>query len=355
MVRKLGTAELVTAVEHRIQFRDLKDVLKARGTAAKAGGWKQLIAEIEDDPSKGATLLRLLTDVYTQTTLAGSKELSYFELDDGDLETIGKAFQLMVSTGAYADAFPMPVSETQLAAMDSDHKLAKVLQRDNGDVSLVFCAKRSANDKKEMQITEFGDAVRKSFPKANRVVFISTLDYQVFDVVNFRKQLKRIEILIDQPERALDKDDLEDRALSLLGLLSTSCEPMRNLYENNTPSNLYYCIAALYDNKREGRIQKMAFRAPSKSMKKETVNPGDDLRKEEYHEAGVEKVGAISPYDITISWENINGFGPASMRIHAPVSSISTGSANVRTARLLEARDDHAVVSVVNKLVSHST
>lgn len=354
-MRTLGTAELIEAIEHRVQFRDLKQVLETRGTVAKAGGWKQLIAEIEGDSSKGATLLRLITEVYTSTTVAGSKEVSFFNLSEEEVPLVEAAFRIMVAKGICAEAFPMPLSETQLSSLSGEHVLSKVIAQENGDISLIFCAKRSANDKLEYKITDFSDVVRNSFPAASRVVFINTRDYQIFDVVNFRKKLRRIEILVDQPERAVEKNDLEDRALSLLGLLSTCCAPMQQIYENNSPVNLYRCIGGLYENKREGRIQKLAFRAPSKSMKKESVSQGEDLRNEEYHEAGVEKVGIIAPYDITVAWENLSGHGPVSLRVHAPVSSISTGSANVRTARLIEARSDDAVVSAINKLVSHST
>ncbi|MNY50116.1 hypothetical protein D3C86_1855950 [compost metagenome] len=59
---------------------------------------------------------------------------------------------------------------------------------------------------------------------------------------------------------------------------------------------------------------------------------------------------------MTIVWDSfINASSGASVRIQAPVGSISVEGSFVRSARISSAKDDTAIVSVINKLVSYST
>ena len=81
-----------------------------------------------------------------------------------------------------------------------------------------------------------------------------------------------------------------------------------------------------------------------------------DLRTEKFHAAGVVAVGAITPFDVTISWDSLlNVKGKVDAQVGMPMSSLSIAEPYVRTARITGARSDAAIVAVVNKLVSHST
>lgn len=351
----MSAASLIEAIRDRIPFRDLKAVFAARESATTAGGWAALTAEIEGSTDKGATLLRLIQELHAEITLAGSKEVYVFDLDDAAVAEISAALAAATPQGEYANGYPMPLPESRLANMNSEHQLAAKFVRDNGDVSLVFCAKRLIQDRTEYSLDQVTSAVREAFSGYNRFIAISTREFQVYDVISIRPQLKRLEILIDQPDKTLEKEEIENRVLAVLGLLAPSCPSLMAIYEGNSPINLFNCISGIYNTKTEGRINKLAFRAPSKSMKKESVTSSEDLRKEEYHEAGVGKVGHITPYDITVSWENLNGSGPVSLRVFAPISALSGVGAFVRSARLVAAQNERAVVSAVNKLVSYST
>lgn len=345
----------IEAIKDRIQFRDLKAVFAAKESATKAAGWSALKAEIEAATDKGATLLRLILELHSDITVAGTKEVFIFELDADSIPEVQAYFGSTTPSSPYSAAYPMPLPESQLAGMTTEHQLAAKISRENGDISLVFCAKRLVQDRTEYNIDQVGAAVKEAFSGYSRFIAISTREFQVYDVVTLRPHLNRLEVLIDQPDKALDKEEVENRAIAVLGMLSLGANALQVLYQNNTPLNLFNCISGIYGAKTEGRINKLAFRAPSKSMKKESVNSNEDLRKEEYHEAGVGKVGAITPYDITVSWENIASSGPASLRVFTSLASLSAGGGYVRTARLMTAQNDRAVVSIINKLVSYST
>ena len=351
----MSAANLIEAIRDRIRFRDLKAVFAARESATTAGGWDALTVEIEGSTDKGATLLRLIKEVHAEITLAGSKEVFIFDLDDVSIAEISTYFASIMPHGDYSSGYPMPLPESRLAGMSSEHQIAAKFIRTNGDISLVFCAKRMIQDKTEYSFEQVTAAVKEAFSGYSRFIAISSREFQVYDVVTIRPSLKRLEILIDQPDKAIDKEEVENRLLAVLGLLSASVASVMSIYENNTPINLFNCISGVYNAKTEGRINKLAFRAPSKSMKKESVNSNEDLRSEEYHEAGVGKVGKITPYDITVSWENLSNSGPASLRVFAPISALSGVGAFVRSARLITAQNDRTVIAALNKLVSYST
>ncbi len=352
----LKAEQLLEAVKDRIPFRDLKDVMRAREQASTAGGWAQLSEEVKQagaaDLSK---LITVLQDAYVDAMVAGTKEVFIFCLDDIEVAQIeGALGTLTPSASMYASAFPLPLKANQLASQTTDHTLTSVDRKQNGDVALIFCAKRSMSDRTPFKMSEVHATVQQAFNGFDGFIAIRNRDYQIFDVINFRKSLKRIEILIDHPERAKDDDSANERCLQLLGRISTYSPALNALYINNDPTNLFDCISSIYKNANEGRIQKMTFRAPSKSMKKETVQKDDDLRKEDYHEAGVNKVGAITPHDITIFWPTLPTKGTGSARIFTPLGSLSSAGTVVRSATLIEITDDSTLITIVNKLVSYS-
>src|SRR5690606_2202634 len=152
-------------------------------------------------------------------------------------------------------------------------------------------------------INQVSEAVRTSFEGYVEFIAIKKNEYQVFDVVTLRKSLNRLEILIDHPEKIREPETIEDRSLALFAALHGNVVAIDALYNQNSPLNLFPCINSLYSNFREGRVQRLSFRAPSKSLKRETVSTDDDLRKEPFHEAGIKAVGTITPYDVTIVWD----------------------------------------------------
>lgn len=202
------------------------------------------------------------------------------------------------------------------------------------------------------QVTQ---AVQDAFVGYESFLAIKRREYQIFDVVTIRQSLRRLEVLIDHPDRLRDKETTEDRCLALLAAVSGQSSKLMQLYETNMPDNLFPCISSLYQKFGEGLVRSLSFRAPSKSLKKESVISKDDLRKEPFHEAGIKAVGTITVYDITVHWEKfINVEGSASVRIHIPIGGLSTTGSYVRSAKITEAKNDGAVIAVINKLVSYS-
>jgi hypothetical protein len=248
------------------------------------------------------------------------------------------------------------VSETALKALALDHELTAKVAHENGDISLIYCARRTVDEQVRYKANEVAAAVRDAFAGYDEFIAIRRMDYQIFDVMTVRPKLNRLELLIDHPDRIRLPETSEGRTLGLLGRTTTLVPSLNPVYEKNAPLNLFACINNLLQAKTEGRVSRLSFRSPTDSVKKESMTASKDLRVEVFHAAGVQAVGAITPFDITVAWEKlVNAKGGISVRVGAPIAVLSAGEPQVRSARIFGAKSDAAVLAVVNKLVSYST
>ncbi len=341
--------------EQKHPFAAVREAL-ARVDKEAGGGWDKLPDKIgdysaEDQAAIGAQLSKLILN----RAVAGQKDLHIFHLEDDEIAAISSGLLGLAAAGPYAATFPLPLTPTQLSGKTGELFLSNVIYRENSDVSLVFCATRIEYDKTPYEINHFNQAVQTAFEGYDRVVAIKRSPYQIFDVFNFRPGLKRIEVLVDQPNRMSSDEDSEERCTAILAMVANRCGQLLSVYENNSPLNLYSCINSMYLDANEGKIKRLAFRAPSQSQKKEQLTSEDDLRTEDFHAAGVLKVGVITVHDISLHWATLpGGAGEAKARIKINVGDLSNQGAYVRYAEIF-CTTDSAVTVIANKLVAHST
>jgi hypothetical protein len=345
---------LAALKEQKHPFSSIREALAAL-EKEPGGGWEKLPAKLgayspEDQALIAASLLKLVMN----RSVAGHKDIHIFLLEDEEVSRISNALSGLVANGPYSQNFPLPLSAAELIGKTTELFLSNVIYRENSDISLVFCAARTEYDKISYEMNEVAAPVQNAFAGFDRIVAIKKLPYQIFDVLNFRPSLKRIEVLIDQPSRMSANENTEDRCSAILAMVATRCDELRYTYENNSPVNLYGCINSMYQQANEGKVKRLAFRAPSQSQKREQLSSDDDLRTEEFHAAGVLKVGVITVHDITIHWGNLIGAtGDATVRVKINVGGLSIAGAYVRSAEVNCVADSSLKV-VVNKLVAHS-
>ena len=349
--------KLLAEIRQKYTLPELRLILKSEelGTAP---GWDQLAERwAEADPALKTKAEGVLKGLHGDLILAGTKDVQIFELPPGQGALIAAALgDIEPSSANFRATDPLSLSETELRALPVDHELTAKVAYENGDVSLVFCAKRMVDEQVRYKTSEVTAAVRDAFAGYDEFIAVRRMDYQIFDVLTVRSKLNRLELLIDHPERIRSPESTDARVLGLLGRISTLVPALKTIYEQNEPVNLLACINNLLQAKTEGRVSRLYFRSPTDSVKKEAMTANKDLRVEVFHAAGVQAVGAITPFDITIAWEKLlNAKGAVSVRVGAPISVLSAGGALVRTARIFGARSDAAVLAVVNKLVSYST
>jgi hypothetical protein len=352
---------LLACVKARWSYRDLSAILDAEGISLSKGyGWDALHDHLNGaDAVLCAKATKVLSDLVSDLALAGTKDVHIFDVSEAEVNNIALAMAAIAApaNGAYKLAYPMPLRETALKSMTTDHELAATVHRSNGDIALVLCARRTAEERDRYQYSQVTAAVKQAFAGVDEIITIKKTDYQVFDVLTVRPKLRRVEVLIDQPGLIRGPETSEMRCLTILGRALTLVPDLTPLYEANSPINLFPCISALYHAASEGRISKLSFRSPTDSKKREEMTSDKDLRTEPFHAAGVVAVGDITPYDITVVWDSLsaNISGGSGVQIGMPISTLSSETHSVRHARIINARSDTSVVAIVNKLVSYST
>lgn len=349
--------KLLEEIRQKYSLSELRAILKAEDVGP-APGWEKLAERlIEADDELKTRAESLLKGLHGDLVLAGTKDLEVFELAEGQGALIAAAFAAIhPASPSFGASYPLSVSETALRGLTFDHELTAKIEHTSGDVSLVFCARRTMEEQDRYQANEVAAAVRAAFDGYEEFIAIRRMEYQIFDVVTVRRALDRIEVLVDYPDRLRASETTDQRVLALLGRLASSVPDLTVTYETNLPINLFACINNLLQAKNEGRVSKLSFRSPTDSVKKEAMTAIKDLREEVFHKAGVQAVGAITPFDVTVAWESfVNAKGSASVRVGAPITVLSAAEPFVRAARISGARSDSAVLAVVNKLVSYST
>ncbi|MDO9294251.1 MAG: hypothetical protein Q7U09_21925 [Hydrogenophaga sp.] len=356
-LQDLRIKKLLEEIRQKYSLSELRAILKAE-ELGPAPGWEKLAERfLEADAALKSRVETMLKGLHGDLVLAGTKDLQVFELADGLGAIVAAAFSAIHPTSpSFGASYPLSVSETTLRGLTFDHELTAKIEHTSGDVSLVFCARRTMEEQDRYRANEVTAAVRDAFDGYEEFIAIRRMEYQVFDVVTVRRALDRIEVLVDYPDRLRSPETTDQRVLALLGRLASLVPILMATYEKNLPLNLFACINNLLQARNEGRVSKLSFRSPTDSVKKEAMTASKDLRVEVFHKAGVEAVGAITPFDVTVVWESLmNANGSAGVRVGAPISVLSAAEPFVRTARISGARSDSAVLAVINKLVAHST
>lgn len=348
---------LVAEIERRLGYREFAPFLAQHGLG-KAQGWDKFLGKLKDaGPDLKRQALIALKDLHSALVVAGTKDVFIFELSDEDVEALAAEVEdVEPSESPYSRCFPFSLDQAALAQQSRDHVLAERIIYESGDVSFVLAAKRTFEERDKYSLDEVNQAVRDAFVGFDEFIAVKRSNYQIFDVVTIRPHLRRLEVLIDEPDRAFGTEDSNARCQMVLGRLSTLIPSLGPIYERDTPIDLAPCIGSMYHRRTEGRVTRLSFRSPSGSVNKGLVPTQTDLRTDDFHEYGVQGVGQIAPYDVTIAWDNLAGErGTVAGRIGMPLSGLSGEGHFVRSARLTDARSDGQVVAVLNKFVSYST
>jgi hypothetical protein len=349
--------KLLTDLRHKYSLPDLRSILKEEELGA-VPGWDQLATRLDGgDPVLQAKAEKVLRGLHGDLILAGTKDAHIFELPKGLAgQVASEIVGITPDSPNFGTMYPYSLSETVLHGLSSEYELVAKVVHHSGDVSLVFCAKRTYEDRVHYDANQVTAAVQAAFAGFDKFIAIRSVDFQVFDVLTVRPKLDRVEVLVDYPDRIQKPETSDDRCLALLGRATSSVPSLQAIYEQNKPMNLFPCINSLYQAKTEGRVSRLYLRSPTDSIKKESMTAAKDLRTEKFHAAGVVAVGAITPFDVTISWDSLfNVKGNVDVQVGTPITSLSSAEPYVRKARIIGARSDAAIAAVVNKLVSYST
>jgi hypothetical protein len=342
---------------HDAEFRwsDLRRLLLEAEFAA-GSGWESLKEKVRNlSPDDAAKITPVIDSVTRDLACAGTKEVFVVHLDDADVLSLAAELRpLTVTTNLYSQRFPLLLRAHELLGLTQAYELGAMIVRPNGDTSLALCARRTREERDRFDFSAVSTVVQHAFKGVDEFITITRTPYQICDIVTFRPGLKRLEVLIDHPSRIHNPESADERFSKVLQKLAPSMPTLAKFYESNAPANLFAAINGLYSDKREGRVTKLSCRLPTGPIVRQAMTTSDDLRDETFHAAGVAAVGTITPNWVSVVWDSlINVAGSVELSVGAPVHSLSSVGANVRSARLSNIRSDAGVVVAINKLMKY--
>lgn len=355
--QRLRVNQLLTLLEERkADFRALTASLKA-AQFPTGSGWRGLRKKFDElTVPTVSDLTDWLTKYCEQQCAGGEKQVFVFPISSDEASELASSLEAIeIPASVFASEYP--AASADLRDAGNEHVLVRASVQPNGDVCLVLCSVRQHEERIHYGSEQVTSAVRTAFPGFDHFIAIKRIRYQIFDVVNVRRGLERVEVLIDRPDLATGAESPEGRWQMVLGRLVNRHQVFERLYNAFSPLNLAPCIAGIYSSRTEGRIQRVSFRSPSKSNNRAAISDQQDLRDELFHKSGVEAVGGvITPYSIEVLWPAIGS--PCSelrAELHMPVAALSTEGFNLTSAKLKGLSSDTALVSAVNKLVAYSS
>ncbi|HBT5890885.1 hypothetical protein [Klebsiella quasipneumoniae] len=261
----------------------------------------RLKANIEDFHLFGPKVVRILN-----VTEDGHDEVrNFFEslnIDDTSIEST---------------SFPKPLGPKQLEAVKlSSPNLIRKYQSPTG--TLYLFSYKSVVSLREIytgkEVDYFGDKA-SSFDK---IIAIKEKNIQFFNSIFVTADYKRIELRIDLAEQM---------GITILREVMDTFEGKLNsrffdIYKKPIPYariNLFPIIQKIYDESEDGYIFDLSFQCPTGANRNENLSGYKkelnikDLRKEEYHVAGTQKIGNVFiPYKVGVYWDPENTDGEVS-------------------------------------------
>ena len=189
--------KILTDLRHKYNLADLRAILKDEDLGS-AAGWDQLAARLDSaDAVLQTRAEKVLIGLHGDLVLAGTKDVHIFELPGGQIEKIlAEIAQVEPSSANFEATYPFSLSETLLRGLTNEYEFVAKVYHPSGDASLVFCAKRTYEDRVVYEADQVTAAVREAFAGFDKFIAIRRVDFQVFDILTVRAKLDRIEVLV---------------------------------------------------------------------------------------------------------------------------------------------------------------
>lgn len=202
----------------------------------------------------------------------------------------------------FREHFPWPTFDD--VDVDGKSHLTNVA-RHNDRTVLTFCSRRKGRRVRELDRDFLSSETPEDVRHAKKIRVHMEFYFQAYDVIVVFDNLDLpVVVRLDTGNTNVDKgtDFARERLqksvssrISRLGLDAML----------SGPRDLFAAVERLYDSGGEGRVVDLWFYTSTTAQRKTSMKQGD-IRTEEFHEAGVERVGDIEPYRIGVRWEHPN-------------------------------------------------
>ena len=280
--------------------------------------------------------------------IVGERAVQLYCFEGAEVKTIiSEVKKLIPADSVFSEKYPLPLTSGGLGSANDSPTFVEIRVNSDDEVMLVFCSKRSYQERDKYSPTQLNEAVRKAFGSFDELIAIRHTVYQAFDVVVFNPKKERIELRIDQP-KLLIADEIARVMARLIVEVQALVPGAAHLLQPTTAQNLFPAISEMYLSSKEGKVIDLGFQTHTGSIKHEKMRHSDaDLRSEVFHAAGKAAIKTITPFSITLSWDDVRLTLPGHFR------NLSEPAPYLGYARISSCTTASKFSALINKLVSY--
>ena len=300
--------KLIDSLRNRFTWTNI-NIIFPRLNLKKSTSWGHTAAMLKAaiDRNDVAVIQGLdeLFSYYREAVLVGNKAIQIYPQKKSKIdEILDHASDMATDKGVLSDEFPFYIPESRFQEIQDDHlSLVKVYTSESGAI-LVYGSKKVATTREKIFHSEIPDGAKDFFSEYDTIYGDKRMPWIYWDVVFVNHAKGQIEFRLDLG-KGLVRNDVE-KGLKMLrrAFLNTCSSTLGHEVYLGDPANFFPLIKKLYFSHDEGKVVELGFVTVTNSSKFEKMRrTGQDLRKELFHQGGMEKVdNRITPFKIAIVW-----------------------------------------------------
>lgn len=327
-------------LERRLNIHVVQQILR-ESELLSARSWSELKAIVKGAVKAKPDLMDRLRSALVMQQLCDLKAIAFYEVSPSASSKIESSLQAAkLMTSALTSAFPIDVSNSVLETDDGKLKVVHKFSDDFG-CGIVLSRRRRFSISNEYTHGSLSPELQKQFPNAEKIIEVTYLNKQTYDVIYLNKKNNILEVRADCTRDA--------GQLQTAGQLKKSVDELRVFasgfvskavagYNLAHPINLLPLTRKVYADG-SGAIKKIGFATEEESVKRETMRAGVDLRTELFHKTGAKAIDhKMSIFEVAIQWHGsdvIGGVSGSKPEIHIPGSYRDYVKVGARTDFLL--------------------
>ncbi|WP_409310080.1 hypothetical protein [Pseudomonas putida] len=327
-------------LEKRLNIHVVQQILR-ESKLLSARSWTELKAIVKGAVKADPALLDRLKNALVMQQLCDLKAVAFYEIPSHAVAGIRSALvKVSLSSSPLTTAFPIEVSNSELELDDGQLKVIHKFE-DAFGCGMVLSRRRRFSISKEYAHGSLSADVQKEFPNAEKIIEVTYLNKQTFDVVYLNKASGILEVRADLTRESGQQQtagqllrSIDDLRAYAGGFVSKAVKG----YNLGHPINLLPLAKKVYEDS-SGLIKKIGFATEEESVKRESMRAGVDLRTELFHKTGAKAIDhKMSIFEVAIQWQMspaVSGGSSSKPEIHIPGSYRDYVKVGARTDFLL--------------------
>lgn len=322
-ISRIPTEQLVNNLENYLGLHAVQQILRGMELVS-ARSWSEVKALVSGGIRNKPELKFKLAEAVVMQQACDLKAVAYNVVATPQVSEVAAAIKsIVVPASDMARAYPLRLSAEELLQDDGELKPIYTFEDEFG-CGVVLGRKRVFTISEDISSEKFDEALKQQFPNAEKIVAVSSINRQTFDVLYFNTTSQLLEMRADamrdatvmQTSKQIEKSNTDLRVFSTR-LLSTKVQGL----VVGAPINMFPLTSKIYADP-SGAIKKLGFVTETDSVKRETMKAGVDLRQELFHKNGAEAIEhKMAIFEIAIQWHGddvVGGVSGSKPEIHIP-------------------------------------